>query len=122
MFYVPALPGQSYDCGLFAFLIYIINLPAPIRKISEANTRIKLGVVAWQRISSLEKQPHTVPDGNSELVTAVGKVEFKNVSFHYQPNITILKNISITAIPGDVWAIVGPSGAGKSSFAIACPY
>ncbi|MEN6565387.1 MAG: ABC transporter ATP-binding protein [Veillonellales bacterium] len=111
------IQGNLTIGGLFAFLIYIINLPAPIRKISEANTRIKLGVVAWQRISSLEKQPHTVPDGNSELVTAVGKVEFKNVSFHYQPNIAILKNINITAIPGDVWAIVGPSGAGKSSFA-----
>lgn len=111
------IQGDLTIGGMFAFLIYIINLPAPIRKISEANTQLKMGVVAWQRISSLERQPCAVMDGNIELVTAIGKVEFKNVSFYYHPNRDILKNINFTANSGDVWAIVGPSGAGKSSFA-----
>ncbi|MEN6414289.1 MAG: ABC transporter ATP-binding protein [Veillonellales bacterium] len=111
------IQGDLTIGGMFAFLIYIINLPTPIRKISEAITRMKMGVVAWQRISTLERQPHTVPDGNIELVKTEGKVEFKNVSFHYLPSTGILKNINITAQPGEVLAIVGPSGAGKSSFA-----
>jgi len=44
-------------------------------------------------------------------------VAFQHVSFRYQPDRDVLKDINIAAGPGDVVAIVGPSGAGKSSFA-----
>lgn len=103
--------------GMFAFLIYIINLPAPVRKISEAMTKLKLGLVAWQRINGLNEQPKLIADGNISIEKAVGKVEFRNVSFSYSENMGILKNISISAEPGEIIALAGPSGAGKSSFA-----
>lgn len=111
------ISGDLTIGGMFTFLIYIINVPTPVRKISEAVTRLKLGVVAWQRIGILEIQPRTVLEGGMELDKVAGKVEFRNVSFSYRPDSGILKNINITAQPGDVVAIVGPSGAGKSSFA-----
>lgn len=103
--------------GMFAFLIYIINVPTPIRKISEAISSMKLGIVAWQRITTLYQQLNTVVDGNGELGGVTGKVEFKNVNFEYLPNLGTLVDINIVAQPSDIVAIVGPSGAGKSSFA-----
>ena len=103
--------------GMFAFLVYIINVPTPIRKITEAITRLKLGMVAWERIKGLQAEPHQVVDGTKELTEVHGYVEFRDVSFAYQPDTGILSNINITANPGEVMAIVGPSGAGKSSFA-----
>ncbi|MDF2571862.1 MAG: putative multidrug export ATP-binding/permease protein [Sporomusa sp.] len=104
--------------GMFAFLVYIINVPMPIRKISQALTHLKLGVVAWERISSLlDEQTPVVADGCCEMPQAKGQVEFRNVSFAYQEGKPVLDNINITAQPGEVVAIVGPSGAGKSSFA-----
>ena len=60
--------------GMFAFLIYIINLPAPVRKISEAITKIRLGSIAWQRISALEEQPDALPDGAAVPAKVDGKV------------------------------------------------
>lgn len=109
--------GQLTIGGMFAFLVYIINVPMPVRKISEAVTRLKLGTVAWRRIYTLHEQPHVVLDGEVELTQAKGIVAFNHVSFRYLPETDILKDIQLIARPGDVIAIVGPSGAGKSSFA-----
>ena len=104
--------------GMFAFLVYIINVPVPVRKISQAVTQLKLGLVAWERISRLlNEQRPAVADGQLELAQAQGQVEFRNVSFAYQQGQPVLNNIKVTARPGEVIAIVGPSGAGKSSFA-----
>ena len=102
--------------GMFAFLIYIINLPTPIRKISEAVTSMKLGIIAWQRISTLKRKIDIV-DGHKEFEKVTGKVEFRNVHFGYHSETGTLKNIHFIIEPGDIVAIVGPSGAGKSSFA-----
>ncbi|WP_378953831.1 ABC transporter ATP-binding protein [Pelosinus sp. sgz500959] len=103
--------------GMFAFLIYIINIPTPIRRISEAISSMKLGIVAWQRINNLRQQVNTVIDGTDEMSRVKGKVEFRNVNFEYLPELGTLREINIVAEPGDIVAIVGPSGAGKSSFA-----
>lgn len=103
--------------GMFAFLVYIINIPAPVRKITEAWSRMKLGIVAWDRIQDLERETTTVPDGAIELAQISGRVEFCQVSFQYRPDEDVLKGVNLLAEPGDVVAIVGPSGAGKSSFA-----
>jgi subfamily B ATP-binding cassette protein MsbA len=111
------IDGDLTIGGMFAFLIYIINVPTPVRKISEATTRMKMGTVAWQRIDMLEKQPCIVNEGHRELPQITSTIEFRNVSFGYLPKMGILKEINITAHSGEVIAIVGPSGAGKSSFA-----
>jgi ATP-binding cassette, subfamily B, bacterial MsbA len=103
--------------SMFAFLVYIINVPVPVRKITEAYSRMKLGIVAWERISDLEQQPHMVTDGDLELPEARGQVDFQRVSFSYNADTPVLTDVNVAANPGDIIAIVGPSGAGKSSFA-----
>ena len=62
--------GELTIGGMFAFLIYIINIPNPVRKITEAVSRMKLGMVAWERIGELEKEPHIVNDGDLDLAEA----------------------------------------------------
>ncbi|WP_094604691.1 Putative multidrug export ATP-binding/permease protein [Sporomusa silvacetica DSM 10669] len=112
------IQGDLSIGGMFAFLVYIINIPMPVRKISQALTCLKLGVVAWGRINSLlNEQTPSVVDGYLQMPKAGGLVEFKDVSFAYQTGNPVLEDINILARPGEVIAIVGPSGAGKSSFA-----
>lgn len=111
------ITGQLSIGGMFAFLIYIINMPMPVRKISQAISQMKLGMVAWQRVHALEKIPTAVLDGGKKCTKVEGLVEFKEVCFEYLPHLRTLKNINVSARPGQVIAIVGPSGAGKSSFA-----
>jgi ATP-binding cassette subfamily B protein len=50
-----------------------------------------------------------------DLVVKSGNIKFKNVSFSYNDNRSILKNISLDIPAGKKIAIVGPSGAGKST-------
>jgi subfamily B ATP-binding cassette protein MsbA len=103
--------------GMFAFLIYIINIPTPVRKFTEAMTRMKLGMIAWQRINVLETKVSDIIDGYGDLPAVRESIEFKDVSFYYNTRKPILKNINLIAAQGDVIAVTGHSGAGKSSFA-----
>ena len=48
-----------------------------------------------------------------ELIPSNGKIEFKNVSFSYQPERQILKNISFEINAGETIGIVGPTGKKK---------
>lgn len=50
-----------------------------------------------------------------ELVLKNGQVEFRNVTFSYQPERLVLKNISFVVPPGKTLALVGPSGSGKTT-------
>lgn len=111
------IQGELTIGGMFAFLVYIINVPTPVRKISEALGKMKLGTIAWQRIQQIESSYQDLPNGMICLDKLKGHVKFEQVSFSYLPEQGTLKNITLEAKPGDVIAIVGPSGAGKSSFA-----
>ena len=42
-------------------------------------------------------------------------IEFRDVSFHYQPDRPVISNVNLTAKPGTITAIIGPTGSGKSS-------
>ena len=50
------------------------------------------------------------------LPRVTGKVEYRNVSFAYQPDKPIIQDIDLLAMPGEAIALVGASGAGKTTF------
>jgi len=55
-----------------------------------------------------------VPDAK-DLVLKNGQVEFRNVTFSYQPDRIVLQNVSFVVQPGKTLALVGPSGSGKTT-------
>ena len=64
----------------------------------------------------LDKKIEIVDKKNAQdLVVKTGTIKFKNVSFSYNQNRTILKDISLEIPAGKKVAVVGPSGAGKST-------
>ncbi|MBA3536033.1 MAG: ABC transporter ATP-binding protein [Tatlockia sp.] len=67
---------------------------------------------------SIIKQPHEItnrPNAQPLQVTK-GKLSFDDVSFHYENNYPLFKNLSVTINPGEKVGLVGYSGGGKSTF------
>ena len=63
---------------------------------------------------NLEREVVDAPDAQP-ISDGPGTVEFNHVSFQYEPNTTVIQDVSFIAKPGEVTAIVGRSGAGKST-------
>src|SRR5437773_2097021 len=110
------IASQRMTAGLFvAFIIALIKLYDPVRRLSGINNSFQQAFGASSRISeilSLETEKHTHAEILSEFK---GTIALEDISFHYEPGEPVLNGISFTVQRGEVVAVVGPSGAGKST-------
>jgi ABC-type multidrug transport system fused ATPase/permease subunit len=95
---------------------YLNQIFSPITRISDNWRNIQNGIIAIEEAEAILEIPtEKYLEEKGEMETLQGKVTFENVSFGYTAGNTVLKNISFTANPGDIIALVGESGVGKSS-------
>ena len=115
--------GHLTTGALMAFLIYVVNLSNPIKRLSRVYGNIQRALAAAQRVFEVLDTRPDIEDmpGATELPPIKGEVAFHNVTFEYKPGEPALIDISLTAKPGQVVAIVGPSGAGKTTIANLIP-
>jgi subfamily B ATP-binding cassette protein MsbA len=95
-----------------ALLIY-----TPLKSAATLQTQLQEGVAAASRVFGVIDRPVTLleaPDAKP-LELDKGEIEFRNVSFAYEPENSVLKSVSLTVPPGRTVALVGPSGSGKST-------
>lgn len=101
---------------VYAFVTYISRFFEPINQVMERLALFQQALVAASRVFDLldmeELEPQQQP--SSHRVTD-GKIEFRNVTFSYDGQQDVLKNISFTVNPGETVALVGHTGSGKSS-------
>ncbi len=103
------------DFYTFIFLMaYITN---PLRSMSGILPNVSKAMAASDRIFELldQKSELVEADNPVELPVIHGKVEFENVSFAYNDESMVLRDINLKVDPGKVIALVGPSGAGKTT-------
>jgi ATP-binding cassette, subfamily B, multidrug efflux pump len=110
--------GTTISLGLIiTFLGYVQRFNQPIQQISTLWTNIQSAVAGAERIFGLlDIKPDMVdvPDAMAMPVIQ-GKVEFDHVDAAYVKNDPVLCDVSFTALPGQMVAIVGPTGAGKTT-------
>ena len=99
------------------FLLYTRHFLRPVNQIASQINGVQSAFAGAERVFAMLDQVPSVVDSDDavEINEVKGLVEFKNVVFGYNPEIPILKNISFTANPGEVVAIVGSTGAGKTT-------
>ena len=109
--------GNLTAGALIAFLVYATNLANPIKRLSRIYGNVQKAMAAAERVFSVldEKSEITEKENATTIDKVIGKVDFKNVTFQYNENETILKDINLNVIAGQMVAIVGPSGAGKTT-------
>jgi ATP-binding cassette subfamily B multidrug efflux pump len=102
---------------IVSFLIYVRRFYEPIRGIANLYAQVQAAVAGAERIFELLDTPPEIVDAPDavDLPSIQGQVEFDNVSFSYQDEEPVLRDISLVAEPGQTIALVGPTGVGKTT-------
>ena len=100
--------------GIFStFLIYANRYAKPLNEISQVINRLTISLTSYDSIKELiNEEIEEFVNSNDEII---GSIEFKNVSFSYNNDKEILKNINFKINNGEKIAIVGPTGSGKTT-------
>jgi ATP-binding cassette subfamily B protein len=111
------LSGAIEVGTMVAFLLYVQRFFEPIRSLTMHYAMLQRAVASGHRIFELLDIPLEIQDKpDAKPIGAVeGRVEFNDVTFGYNPDRPILRNITFAADPGQTIALVGPTGSGKTS-------
>ena len=103
--------------ALTVFADYTRRFNMPINQISQQMTAIFSALAGAERVFTVMDMDPEAPDREgSEAYTEIkGHVELHNVTFGYNPDKKVLRNISLYAKPGQKIAFVGSTGAGKTT-------
>ncbi|MFG6096961.1 ABC transporter ATP-binding protein [Leptothoe sp. ISB3NOV94-8A] len=111
------LTGSATPGDLLVFITYLKVAFKPMRQLAKYTGQIAKAVASGERVIALLETEPEVRDlkGAKPAPVFRGDVHCKHVTFAYNPEQGILRNLTFSAQPGEQVAIVGPSGGGKST-------
>lgn len=112
-----AIKGAITVGDIQAFIQYVQQFNNPLMQIANISNVLQQTAAAAERVFEFLNEPEEVPETETPVVLdhVNGAVEFRDVRFGYEPNTTIIKDLSFSVQPGQKIAIVGPTGAGKTT-------
>jgi ATP-binding cassette subfamily B protein len=107
-----ATPGQ-----FFSFITAFLLAYEPAKRLARLNIELNSYLIGARKLLEIVDSPASEPadDDKPPLQLSRAQVEFRDVTFAYRDNETVLNRMSFVAEPGKVTALVGPSGGGKST-------
>jgi ATP-binding cassette, subfamily B, multidrug efflux pump len=100
-----------------AFIQYSRNFSMPLTQLASMMNVFQSGIASFERVVEFldadEQRPDPIASDDPPPVR--GRVEFRDVTFSYDPDRPLIEALSLVAEPGQTIAIVGPTGAGKTT-------
>ncbi|MEK7806355.1 MAG: ABC transporter ATP-binding protein [Chloroflexota bacterium] len=111
------IKGDLTPGGLTKFILYLNQLTFPIRMTSFVVNSFSRAISSGQRLFDVidARSPVQEKPNAEELGRVLGNVRFEDVSFSYDSRLPALSRVNLSAIPGQVTAILGAPGSGKST-------
>ncbi len=105
------------------YMVIFYNIIPPAKDLSKATYAIQKGMASMERVDRILSATNPIADPvvPDELPSAEGCVEYRDVTFGYDPDVPVVQDISFTIKPGETVALVGQSGSGKSTLADLMP-
>ncbi|MBE5798246.1 MAG: ABC transporter ATP-binding protein, partial [Clostridiales bacterium] len=115
-----AIHGEITVGQFVAFNSYIGMLVWPMMAVGECITSISQGTASLSRIYHIFQEKPDIVDGEEtdhSITRLSGSICLNNLTFAYpgQPDVPVLKDVSVTIQPGETLAIIGRTGAGKTT-------
>ena len=109
--------GEMDYVDLITFTLYVSAFLSPLRRLIQFAEQYMQGTAGFSRfleIMRTEPEIQDAPDAR-ELGPIEGRIDFNDVSFHYDNGIPVLRHIDLHVQPGECLAVVGASGGGKTT-------
>ena len=112
--------GDDSPISAASFIFYLTILYSiinPLKDLSKASYNIPRGLASMERIDAILKAENPITDGEKgvEIPEMQEGIEYKNLTFSYDGERNVLKNINLKIEKGKTVALVGQSGSGKST-------
>lgn len=110
--------GSLSVAGFLAYLGIFYQIINPAKAFSTALYSIQKGMAAMERIDKILMADDKIFENaeGQEIKRLESGIEYKNVTFSYNGELDVLKNVSLSIPKGKMIALVGQSGSGKSTF------
>ena len=111
------MQGKMNYADLLTFTLYIASFVSPMRKLSSFSEQFASGFAGLNRFVSIMRAEPTLQDKENapDLKEVKGEICVENVSFAYDGDLDVLRDVSLEVRSGETIAIVGPSGGGKTT-------
>ena len=115
--------GKITFADYSAFIVSINLFLGPVNTLIRFMEQYQSGVAGFERfVEVLEMKPEMDRDGAKNVPRLKGEIEFDDVTFAYDGEHDVLKNIDMKIKPGQTFALVGPSGGGKTTICHLIPH
>ena len=117
------LRGEVPVADLFVFVVYLGLIYQPVIQLAAISENIQKAMASTERVLELLDIQTDLTDkpGAAAPESPEWSVDFDNVDFRYEPEETVLRDVSFRAAPGELVALVGPTGVGKTTCAHLVP-
>jgi ATP-binding cassette subfamily B protein len=102
---------------LFGFMSYIGRFFMPIQDLSGFWNSVQSALAAAERVFDIMDTPRGISDkpGAQEMPRIKGRITYEGLSFRYEDDTPVLKDINLVIEPNTTVALVGPTGVGKTT-------